>query len=159
MLKIGLVKRARRQEHHTRVLALHGRELHESVPKAPKKRSEPRHFELAKQIRESFRQYDAILERIACARWGLRAIGNYPPLAVRSSRQVHSKQMQVGIVCNRQSVTRPPEPRVSKNKGRWDLAAVKQLLRAIKIGQNQIQKKGSLDQPRFEPAPFRGLNN
>ena len=52
-------------------------------------------------------------------------------------------------------MARPPEARVRKNKRRRKQAAMKQPLRSVQIGQNQVEQPGTLDQPRFELVPFR----
>ena len=63
--------------------------------------------------------------------------------------------MQVSLARNVYSVARPPESRVPKYQSRGNQAPVKQLLRTVKIGQNQVQQPGPLNQTFLELAPFR----
>src|ERR1700691_2620546 len=48
-----------------------------------------------------------------------------------------------------------PEARIRKHQRRRDQAAMKQPLRPVQIGEDQVEKPSALDQPRFELAPFR----
>src|ERR1700730_4620761 len=52
-------------------------------------------------------------------------------------------------------MTRPPEAGVREYQSRWNQAAAKQLLWAVKIGQNEVQQSSTLDQSCFHLAPFR----
>src|ERR1700730_7629819 len=52
-------------------------------------------------------------------------------------------------------MTRPPEPRVREYQSRWNQAPAKQLLRAVQIGQNEVEQPSALDQACFQLAPFR----
>ncbi len=150
MLEVGLVEWSGRQQHHARIVAVSGERRSRRFAKGAEEGSEPLDLELAEQVRKRFRHYDAILERVACARRRLRAVGNHPPFAIRPARQIHREQVQICVARYSYAMARSPEARVREYERRRNLAAVKQLLRAVKIGQNQVQQPRALDQACFQ---------
>ena len=89
MLEVGLVVRSGGEEDNARIVACRGRKAQQGVTKGTEKRSEPLDLELAEQVRKGLRHNDAVLERITRAGGCLRAVGNYPPFAIRATRKVH----------------------------------------------------------------------
>ncbi len=114
MLEISFVEGPGRQQHDARIVASLGRKADEIISKGTEKRREAFDLKFAEQIRKRLRHHDAIFERVARARWRLRAVGNHPPIAAGAASQIHREQVQVGVVPYIYSMTRAPKARDSQ---------------------------------------------
>ena len=154
VFEIGGAVRAGAQQHDPRILAMLQRQRAERVAQRHEKRRQPLHLAIVKHVRQHPRNDDPVLQRVARSRGHLRPIAQDLPHAVGRAGQMGRVQVQVGVPRNVHVVAGTQEAVVGKHQLGRHQPFVQQPLRAVKIGQNQVQQPCPLGQRGGQRLPL-----
>jgi hypothetical protein len=126
-----------------------------SAPRhAWKKRREPQHVHASVQLGQRARQRDPVLQRVAHAGRGLRAVAEHPPAAVGSAAEVGGIDLQHPPAARHDTDDRAQEVRAAGNDGGRKRAVAHQLRLAVDVGQDRVQQRGALDEAGADGGPL-----
>ncbi len=143
MLEIGFVERARRQQHHPRMIG--ARQAQQRFPLRPEKWRQTPDIRGAENIRQHIRHDGAVLQRIAGAGRRLRAIRQHPPMRRRASAP---DRLPADADRNAAGPRRPPaaaETRDWQTAARRKIAVGDQPARAVNIFEKQVEQLRALN--------------
>jgi hypothetical protein len=86
----------------------------------------------------------------------LRAIGEHPPLAVGRAGKVNREHVEIRVRRNAHTYHWPQECGIGVEKFGWEMAALQQRLRSVKILENQTQQSRALDYSLLNIPPLVG---
>ena len=104
--------------------------------------------------RQDPRRDDAVLQGQACSRRTLRVVGVDAPAAVGAAHEVPGVQVQENISRRRHAVAGQQESLLAEDQFRRNQALADQVLRAVKIGQDQVEQLYPLAQRRGQRVPL-----
>ena len=163
---IGFVVRAGGQQHDQRYFTVAQRcsavtsgsaltpPVGQAVAHRVEKSAQMLDLQFTQQIRKGACNDGPIFQRIAGARRRLRPVGNDPPAPVRSPGQIDCIKVQSDAVFVLQAVAGPQETGMTMDQRRRQQPLFEQLLLAIHIDQDMVQKRGSLDHRRLDSGPL-----
>ena len=121
--------------------------------------SEPLHVEGLEGLRELARDGQAVFEQVAQARRRLGALRHHPPVAVGSTRQVESGDVQPGVAGRLHAVHGAQVARMSAHQRRRQQAFGQQLLRAVHVGHHAVEHAHALQDACLDLRPAFGRND
>jgi hypothetical protein len=117
LLEVGLVRRARREQHDARAFAGRAERLQRVEP-ATERRRHALHVQLRKRLREFLRHQQAVLEQVAQARRRLQPLRQHPPASFGTARDVERRRVQVHAPGGRDAVHGAQVLRMSEHQRR-----------------------------------------
>jgi hypothetical protein len=136
VFEIGLVERAGREQDDARTLAFS--QCRERVALRTEERSEAQDVGATEKIGQNIGNDGAILQRIAAARWSLRAIGKHPPLAVRRAGEVDRQHVKITVRGDTHAHQRAEKCGVGIEQRGGEVAVGNEALRAVKIFEKRL---------------------
>ena len=152
VLEIGLVVRARGEQHDAR-LALAGAHAAQSLDQGPVGGGQPLHLEVAEGLGEEARDDQPVFQQVAQARRGLRALRQHPPGAGRVARQVEGGDVQMRSARGPHAVQGAQVAGVALHEGRRQQVLGQQLLRPVHVRHDAIEQLDPLQHAGFDLAP------
>lgn len=132
VLVIGLIGRPRRQDGDTSfgsALAAKKR-----IAKGTEEGGKTMNLGFGIDIGKGTGGSDPGFQRKAGAGWCLCAVGQYPPVAIRTAADLESQEMQIMATCGLDADKRAQEFRIAGNQRRWQKPFVHEPIVAIDIG-------------------------
>ncbi len=156
LLEIRFVVRAGRQHHHAGIVRAARRQAGQRILDFAEPRGEALHAAIAESFEQIPRSDEAVRQRVAGARGDLRAVRHHPPLAIRRARQIGGVEMEVGAVHRADAVLGSQKIRLGEQQGRRQPARTDEILRAVAVGEDAIEERGTLDKGALQlgPLPF-----
>ena len=153
MLEIRLVEGTRRENHDQRIGAV-VIQAAQAFAHFAEERAHPPHSQIADGLRQHLLDDVAILERIACPRWCLRAVREQPPAPIRCARDVGGVDMQPARAARHESMTGPQKIGVTEGQLRRDQTFGEQALRTVEVAEQGIEQSRALHDTLLNPAPL-----
>ena len=145
MLEIGFVVRPRRQQHDMRrLVALDRGERRQALLLVAEEIGDMLDAQVAEHFREDARHDEAVFQRIAGARGGLRAVGDHPPVAVGRPGQIDGVVVQPDIARRLDAVAGPQVAVLAIDQRRRQQTLGEQGLRPVEVGQHGVEHGGAL---------------
>ena len=154
MLEVRLVVRSRRKQDRERTAAILRRPVRQAVAQRGEELREVLHLEVAEKLRESARDDDPVLERIAGARGRLGAVVDHPPAAVGRTGDVCRVDVQHHLARSLRPVAGAHEPGVPVDQRRRQQAFAEQALLAVNVDEDLVEQRRALHDRRLDPAPL-----
>ena len=107
-------------------------------------------WQSAEQIGERAGKNDSILKGVSGSRRSLRAVRQHPPLSIGRACQIYGKVVQINAARYRNAMAGTQERRIGKDEPGREMSFAEQSLATVKIGNDEIQKAGTLDQAFFQ---------
>ncbi|ACL60216.1 hypothetical protein Mnod_5371 [Methylobacterium nodulans ORS 2060] len=157
LLDIGVAVGARGEEADARLAPLRG--CREPVPEVLEEEGEPLDIEGFVQLRQGAGEHHAVLQRIAHARRGLRAVGEHPPAPVRSPRQVRGVEVELAPAARlAQAVEGAQEFGAARHRGGGDEPRRDEACIAVEVGEHRFEQARALGDARGDLLPFVALD-
>ena len=154
ILEVARTSRSGREEHDTRIVGpLHGKRL-QCVAEGDEESRQAFHVQAVKVGGQDAGRDDPILQGQACSRRTLGVVGVRAPTAVDSAHEVPGIQVQEDISRRRNAVAGQQEAGLTEDQLRRDQALADQVLRTVKIGQNQVEQLHPLGQRGGQRVPL-----
>ncbi len=187
VLEVGLVVRARRQQHdarsarlgidaradagvharrqvvgerlleHRRALALHERLEH--VEEAPIAGRDVLHAQVGERLGKEPRDGQPVLERVAQAGRRLRALRDHAPRPVGPAAEVERDDVQAHVARHVHAGHRPEVAGVPLDQRLRHEAAFDQRARAVDVGGDRVEQRGALRDAGLDAAPLRVVDD
>ena len=142
MLEIGLAEGARRQQSDPRLVAVGtGAQI---VAKRLEERRDALDIHRFVEIGKGARQHQAIFQRIAGARWRLRAVAQHPPAPVGPAADIGSVEIQIASARRFDAANRAEIFGRAGNGGGRHRAVRHQTALAIEVAQNHFEQLRAL---------------
>ena len=154
VLEGGLVERTGRQHDDPRVLRSLRRDLLQRGAQHAEERRQTVDLRMAIEARQDTRDHGPVLERVAGAGGGLRAVADHRPAALLIASEIDGVAEQLLgtrqpdlIACAQKAV-------VAEHELGWQQAAAQQLPRTVEVLQDHAEQLRPLDHARLDRLPF-----
>ena len=157
VLEVGLVVRARRQQHDVRRAVVAGARREQRVLQRAEERREQLDVQLAERVGEQPRDREAVLERVAGAGRRLRARADHAPLAVGAAREIEGDEVQEDAGRRPDAVAGAQEPADGRRPAPAESApSLSSRCCAVEIGGDGVRAAARAGAgPRASALPFR----
>ena len=152
VFKVGLVVRARREQHDARI-GTRRAHLPQPVEQRAVGGGQALHMHLAERLGEQARDEQPVLQQIPQARGSLCALCDHPPVALRIARHVERRNVQMHAAHRLNAVHGAQVAGVALHQGAGQQAAAQQLLRAIDVGHHAVEQAGALQHAALDVRP------
>ena len=156
VFEVGLVVRARREQHDVRRFGAARRGRDEGFLKRPEETREQLDPLFAEGVGEQPRDDEAILQRVAGARRRLHPRADHAPSPIGAPPEIEGHQVEKRALRRPDAVTRAQKPRMRQDERCRHEAFHQQPLRSVEIGGNRVQQSGALAQAAGQQFPVVG---
>ena len=134
------------------------RRLLQRVEQPPVGTGEVLHLQLAEGVGKLARDDEPVVQHVTQARRPLRALRHQAPAAIGATRDVESGDVQAQAGRRLRADHRPQPARVALQQRRRQQAFVQQPLRAVQVGQRELQQFGALLDAVLDGRPLGRLD-
>ena len=153
LFEIGLAMGAGGQEADARVDAL-GLARHAGAELLEEAR-QPLDVDRLVEVGEGAGEGEAVLQRIARARGGLRAVAQHPPSPVGAAADVGGIEVEIAPAHRPQPAERMQEIAASRHGGRGQMAVAHHIAGAVDVGEHGLDQPRPLGHAARDLRPFR----